>query len=77
MAETGRTAEMAEIVAAGQRYRDAMRRYQMVQATLIARGASLDDLVAGNWDGYAAAADAEERLFALLDAFDTAALRCS
>lgn len=55
------------VIEAALRYRDAMRRYMADQAEAMERGASLDDLVIGNREGFEAAARAEEELFALLD----------
>lgn len=61
---------MEAVVAAARRYRDVMRQYMEEQSAQVERGASLDDLVANNWQRFAEAAAAEEDLFALLDALD-------
>ena len=61
------------VVAAARRYRDLMRRYIAEQTAMIDRGMALDDRVMRNWAGFAAAASAEEELFALLDTLDTEA----
>jgi hypothetical protein len=58
------------IIVAALHYRDAMRRYQAEQAEAIAGGLGLEELVAGNWKSYVAAARAEEQLFALLDGYN-------
>jgi hypothetical protein len=61
---------MEEVIAAARRYRDLMRGYLAEQGELMAREASLDDLVTRNWERFAATAAAEGELFALLDHLD-------
>jgi hypothetical protein len=60
----------AVVIAAALRYRDAMRAYLAVQAEAMVQGATLDDLVAGNWQRYQETAQAEAALFALLDTLE-------
>lgn len=62
--------QMEAVVAGARRYRDLMRQYMAEQTELIARGASLDELVTSNWERFAETAAAEEELFALLDDLD-------
>lgn len=69
LVENDRLRQMEEVTAA-RRYRDLMRRYLAEQAALLARGASLDEMVRSNWEGFGETADAEEELFALLDDLD-------
>lgn len=61
---------MEAVIESARRYRDLMRRYIAEQAELVERGASLDELVTGNWARFAETSAAEEDLFALLDEFD-------
>jgi hypothetical protein len=73
MADARRVAQEERVIAAARRYRDLMRRYIAEQTAMIDRDMALDDLVMSNWAGFAAAAAAEEELFALLDTLDTEA----
>ena len=57
----------AVVIAAALRYRDGMRAYLAAQAEAMVQGATLDDLVAGNWQLYQETAQAEAELFVLLD----------
>lgn len=59
-----------DVIAAGRRYRDLMRRYVREQAEMVARGVSLDDLITSNWDRFTEVSAAEEALFASLDTLD-------
>jgi hypothetical protein len=56
-----------EVIAAALRYRDAMRAYLAGQAEAMAQGATLDELMLRNQEGFQQAAQAEEELFSLLD----------
>jgi hypothetical protein len=58
------------VIAAALRYRDAMRAYMAGQAEAVAQGATLDELVLRNQEGFQQAAQAEEALFGLLDMLD-------
>jgi hypothetical protein len=58
------------IVNAARHYRDAMRRYMAEQAAAMANGTTLTDLVTDNWESFQGVMQAEEVLFALLDALD-------
>jgi hypothetical protein len=62
------------IIDTARRYRDALRIYMREQAALAADGVDLEAMVWTNWERFAAVADLEEELFALLDAADDAAL---
>jgi hypothetical protein len=68
-----RGTEVERIIATARRYRDTLRRYMREQAALAAEGAGLEALLSTNWERFAAVADLEEELFALLDAIDAAA----
>jgi hypothetical protein len=70
MVDARRHEQTEAVAAAARRYRDLMRRYIVEQTAMIDRGMALDDLVMSNWAGFAAAAAAEEELFALLEALD-------
>ncbi|MCA1670215.1 MAG: hypothetical protein LC793_23090 [Thermomicrobia bacterium] len=70
LVEDDRLRQMEEVMAAARRYRDLMRWYLAEQAGLVARGASLDEMVRSNWERFGEAADAEEELFVLLDDLD-------
>jgi hypothetical protein len=59
-----------DVAAAAQRYRDAMRQYMAQQIAAIDAGLSLEELVLRNQEGFQAAAQAQEALFALLDALE-------
>jgi hypothetical protein len=67
-------AEMERIIDTARRYRDALRIYMREQAALVADGVGLEAMVWTNWERFAAVADLEEELFALLDAADDALL---
>jgi hypothetical protein len=60
----------AVVVAAALRYRDVMRAYMVGQATALEQGATLDALVLRSQAAFAAAAQAEEVLFSLLDTLE-------
>ncbi len=71
MNEDRRRDAQESIAKAARRYQDAMRRYLAEQVEAIDRGKTLDELLTDNWQHYSEAAQAEQDLFALLDALDT------
>lgn len=63
-------AQATAIVAAAQRYRDALRRYLAMQIEAMEGGERFDALAGRTWLAFREAERAEEALFALLDALD-------
>jgi hypothetical protein len=61
-----------EVIIAATDYRRLMAHYTVGQAELAGQGVPLDELVTRTWEQFAAAAAAEERLFAAVDALDDA-----
>jgi hypothetical protein len=55
------------VIAAALQFRDAMRAYMVGQVAALAQGATLDETVLRNQEGFHQAAQAEEMLFGLLD----------